>query len=233
MRATTKRAATRFAEILDAAVAVFSRAGYRRTQMGDIARALGVSPGLVYHYFESKEALFHAALAHSLGEDPSAGEAPERLPVPTPDPNVTLAMVRSYVERWVAGPLVDEALTKRRAEDPREELRAIVVTFFDGAQRRRLGADLLERSAQERPELAALWFGEVRRGHFEKLARYLQARMDEGQLRRLPDARVAARIVVEIVVFFSRHRHRDPYDDLDDEAVRETVVRFVLAALVP
>jgi hypothetical protein len=49
----------------------------------------------------------------------------------------------------------------------------------------------------------------------------------------LPDAGIAARIIIEIVVFFARHRHRDPYEKLDDDAVRENVLGFVLAALEP
>lgn len=231
MRAATTRAATRFAEIVEAAQRHFGQAGYRRTQIADVARALRVSPGLVYHYFESKEALFHVALEHAL--DPDSVATPEQLPVRTPAANATLAMVRAHAERWVAAPLVDAAIAQARAADPRAELATIVGSFYDGAQRRRLGADLLERSALELPDLANLWFGEIRRAHFAKLARYLKARMDEHQFRRFPDPGIAARIIIEIVVFFSRHRHRDPYEQLDDEAVRENVVRFVLAALVP
>lgn len=213
-----------------AAVRVFGRKGYRRTQIADVARELRVSTGLIYHYFENKDALFHTALDHAL--DPDAAQTPEELPLRAPTARATVAMVRQHVERWVAAPLIDEALANERAVDPRAELETIVATFFNGAQRRRLGADLLERSALERPELAALWFGELRRAHFDNLARYFQQRMDAGQFRILPDARIAARIVIEIVVFFSRHRHRDPHEKLDDAAVRENVVAFVLAALV-
>lgn len=229
MRAATTRAVARFGEIVAAAQRVFARTGYRRTQVADVARELGVSAGLVYHYFESKEALFHVALESAL--DPEAAGVPEQLPVRTPKARATLAMVRSHVERWVAAPLVDRALARERVSNPRAELAEIVGTFYDGAERRRLGADLLERSALELPELAGLWFGEVRKAHFENFARYLQRRADEGQLRSFPDPEIAARIIIEIVVFFSRHRHRDPYDKLEDAAVRENVVQFVLAAL--
>ena len=231
MRPATARAASRYAEILGAAVGLFARNGYRRTQIADVARELRLSPGLVYHYFQSKEALFHAALEHAF--DPAEPRTPEKLPVATPRRKDTLAMVRRHVERWAGAPLVAEALADERPDDPRAELESIVGGFYDAAERRRLGADLLERSALELPELAELWYGQVRHEHFENLARYLQRRMDEGRFRRLPDARIVARIVVEIVVFFSRHRHRDPYEKLDDDAARENVVRFVLAALVP
>ncbi len=44
--------------IIDAALEVFCEKGYANTRMADIATRAGVSYGLVYHYFESKEAFF-------------------------------------------------------------------------------------------------------------------------------------------------------------------------------
>jgi AcrR family transcriptional regulator len=43
--------------ILDAAETCFARAGFHRTTMHDICREAGVSPGALYVYFDSKEAL--------------------------------------------------------------------------------------------------------------------------------------------------------------------------------
>jgi TetR/AcrR family transcriptional regulator, fatty acid metabolism regulator protein len=41
--------------LLDAAVRVFARKGYHACRVGDIAKEAGVSHGLLYHYFSSKE----------------------------------------------------------------------------------------------------------------------------------------------------------------------------------
>ena len=43
--------------ILDAAEQCFARAGFHRTTMQDICKEAGVSPGALYVYFDSKEAL--------------------------------------------------------------------------------------------------------------------------------------------------------------------------------
>lgn len=51
--------------LLAAAVREFSRRGYARTSIRDIARAAGIQPGSVYHHFASKDDLFVAA--HSAG----------------------------------------------------------------------------------------------------------------------------------------------------------------------
>jgi AcrR family transcriptional regulator len=47
-------------QILTAAMACFSRTGYRATSMGDIVRESGLSVGAIYSYFASKEELFLA-----------------------------------------------------------------------------------------------------------------------------------------------------------------------------
>jgi AcrR family transcriptional regulator len=46
--------------ILAAATGHFTRFGYRRTSMDDIARAAGVAKGTLYLYFDSKAAVFRA-----------------------------------------------------------------------------------------------------------------------------------------------------------------------------
>lgn len=45
-------------EILRAALRLFVRKGYAGTKVGDIAEAVGMSAGLMFHYFDSKEALY-------------------------------------------------------------------------------------------------------------------------------------------------------------------------------
>jgi TetR/AcrR family transcriptional regulator, regulator of cefoperazone and chloramphenicol sensitivity len=52
------------ARIRDAAVTLFADAGYSGTSIRDVARAAGVSPGLVQHHFGSKEGLRAACDEH-------------------------------------------------------------------------------------------------------------------------------------------------------------------------
>lgn len=53
---------TRKQEILLGALKVFARKGYERTTIADIARELGISQGLCYRYYASKEEIHEAAL---------------------------------------------------------------------------------------------------------------------------------------------------------------------------
>jgi AcrR family transcriptional regulator len=50
------------AQILEAALKLFSHQGYRATSIRDIADAAKVSTGNVYHHFADKEAIFHELL---------------------------------------------------------------------------------------------------------------------------------------------------------------------------
>jgi AcrR family transcriptional regulator len=50
------------AQILNAALKLFSHQGYRATSIRDIAEAARVSTGNVYHHFADKEAIFHDLL---------------------------------------------------------------------------------------------------------------------------------------------------------------------------
>jgi len=54
-------------ELADRCMELFSRKGYANVTMREIAKELGVSTGLLYHYFPTKEAIF-AHMAKHLGE---------------------------------------------------------------------------------------------------------------------------------------------------------------------
>ena len=63
-------------ELLDAAVAVFARKGYRRASISDIIAAADAARGTFYLYFKSKEDVFlailddfQARLSAMLGEE--------------------------------------------------------------------------------------------------------------------------------------------------------------------
>ncbi len=47
-------------QILDAAVRAFAKKGYHACRVSDIAEEAGVAYGLVYHYFESKDAVLES-----------------------------------------------------------------------------------------------------------------------------------------------------------------------------
>jgi AcrR family transcriptional regulator len=220
----------RFHDLLEAATAVFLEQGYRRTQIADVAARLGLAKGSIYTYVESKEALFDRVLRHA--DDPEQIELPETLPVATPSPGATLALVKKRVAEAAALPALTAALARTRVVDVRAELETVLGELYDVLARHRTAIKLLDRCAHDYPELAKLWHREGREGTLGLLARYLGERARRGRLRRFEDGAVAARIVLETLVFWAVHRHFDPAPQPVDEAsARRTALAFLVHAL--
>lgn len=221
----------RLHELVEAATAVFLEQGYRRTQMADVADRLGVAKGTLYLYVEGKEALFHAVVRHADRDERL--ELPEALPLPTPPPGATLEEVRKRVAENEL-PLLTEALARRRVTDVRAELEAIVRELYGVLARHRIGIKLLDRCAHDHPQLAAVWYAAGREGALGLLRRYLADRARRRRLAPIADPALAARIVLETLVFWAVHRHWDPAPQAVDEAQAEdAVVSFVVRALAP
>lgn len=56
-------------EILDAAIACFTRKGFHQTTMDDICHQAELSPGAIYRYFASKEEIINAAVRENRSSD--------------------------------------------------------------------------------------------------------------------------------------------------------------------
>jgi AcrR family transcriptional regulator len=54
--------------IIDQALGLFAEHGYAGTSVRMIAEAAGTSPGLLYNYFENKQALLHAIFEESVAD---------------------------------------------------------------------------------------------------------------------------------------------------------------------
>jgi TetR/AcrR family transcriptional regulator, cholesterol catabolism regulator len=87
MARTPKIVEDRREQIIDAAMRVFSQKGFTRATNKDIAREAGITPGLIYHYFENKEALLKAIVE---------GRSPLRL-VNTLSPQVLMLSPESFL----------------------------------------------------------------------------------------------------------------------------------------
>jgi AcrR family transcriptional regulator len=218
----------RLEQIMAAALRVFAEKGYRRAQMADVARAMGVAPGTLYTYVTGKDALFHLVIDRAFSAGVSS--TPPALPIPPPPHGATLARLRERLAADAALPTLDAALRRARVTDARAELAAVVDELYERIERAWPGIVVLERSALEMPELAHVFYAEMRRGLLDRLERYLAGRMRAGRLRRVA-VPAAARFVLESVAWFAMHRHRDPLPpDLDDAAARAAATELIVNA---
>jgi AcrR family transcriptional regulator len=219
----------RLDDLIRTATEIFIAEGYRRTQMADVAQALGLAKGTIYLYVESKEALFDLVVRHADRQAPA--EAPARLPVPTPKPHATVKYVAKALGKRQALPALQAALARRRSGDVRHEFEAILREIYAVLSRNRVGLKLIDRCAQDHPELAALWFKGGREYLLKLLVRYFEMR--KGHLRSVRDFSIAARIVIEHLVLWTVHRHWDPSPQpMDEQIAEDTLVQLILDGLV-
>ena len=220
----------RLPRLFQAAAAAFIANGYARTQMADVARAIGLGSGTLYLYVETKEALFDATLRYF-----ATGFVPDELPVKNPAPGVTLGTIRELLASESARSLepLRDAGGRRRVRELGAELENVVGALYDVMHRFRVPLKVVDRCATDHPELAAIWFKEGREASLGLLARYFEQRMSAGHFRSIGEPLVAARIVLELVAFWAIHRHWDPSPQaVEDDAARATVLGFVRAALL-
>jgi AcrR family transcriptional regulator len=227
----------RFGEVIAAAVRVFTADGYRATRMSDIARAAGLSEAALYRYVESKEGLFVLAIRHALLlEALPARAVPGGAEFPLRPPSLAqmIQQVREFVAAEVPFGSLAAALRGPRPQDPAAELESIMRELFTLETQTREAADMIERSARELPELADLLNTGLRRPVLAALTEYLDSRASTGSLRATPDAPATARLVLETLTWFARHRHSDPYGAaIPDRLAEDTAVDALIHALVP
>src|SRR6516162_3006510 len=105
-----RRPSDRLPQIINAAIDVFIRKGYRRAQMSDVARAAGVSQGSLYNYVESKDALFYLIIDRGFTDTPLPADL--KLPIETPSLADTLARLRLRINSALALPELERAFTR-------------------------------------------------------------------------------------------------------------------------
>jgi AcrR family transcriptional regulator len=223
----------RLDQILQAATRVFARTGLENSKMSDVAAEAGVSQGTLYNYVESKEALFRLLLDRGLGRGLGT-PAPASTGYPLRSPSA--ASLARRMEKAIAAnfalPRLDKALRRRRITDPAAELTEVIDELYQRTLTTREAADVLERSARDVPELAAVFYGKGRRALFARLERLVARRVASGHYHDR-DPRVLARIIAETVTTFARHIYADvesPAFDLT--AARPIIVETLVGGIV-
>lgn len=73
-REDDKAGVDRRLHVMETALLVFARYGYRRTSMEEVARSADISRQGLYFYFPTKQKLFQAAVTYALERDVTAAE---------------------------------------------------------------------------------------------------------------------------------------------------------------
>jgi AcrR family transcriptional regulator len=235
----------RFASVVAASARAFITHGYQRTQVQDVADALGLAKGTLYGYAQGKAALFAAAVRYADGHEPLP--APAVLPVVAPADGEVAALVAGRLADGTVDMMLVQALTDplpadASPADRRAEITGIVTDLYARLARHRVAIKLVDRCAPELPDLAAVWFGAGRDAHVGGVEEYLLRGQQAGTLSLPGPAPLVARTVVELCALWAVHSHFDPAPDphsiarpdpIDDAAVAATLAELVVRATTP
>ena len=134
------------AQIVEAARAELAAKGYDGTSLRGVARAAGVDPALVHHYFDGKTAVFAAAM--EVPVDPRV--VVDRI-LDMPDDRLGESLVRGFLHVWdnPEGRERIAALLRSAAthDDPMTLLRQFLLHEVFGRVAARVGPQDLERRA--------------------------------------------------------------------------------------
>jgi TetR/AcrR family transcriptional regulator, fatty acid metabolism regulator protein len=108
--------ADRRQELLDAAVQVFARKGFRAARVGDIAEQAGVAHGLLYHYFRSKDEVLETIFRDTWQLLVAETERIQESGAPLPEQLRRFA--RIYLGSWLATPELIGVLVREIARSP-------------------------------------------------------------------------------------------------------------------
>lgn len=229
--------ADRFAAVVAAAARVFITHGYQRSQVQDVADALGLAKGTLYGYADGKAALFAAAVRYADGHEamPEVAELPAR----AQDEREIAAVVAGRL----SGEIADMKLVRALAEplpsgatpaDVRAELTGIITDLYARLARHRIAVKLVDRCASELPELAAVWFGAGRQANASGIEEYLVRHERAGIISLPGPAPLVARTIVELCALWAVHCQFDsaPGVPAQAEAIDDTVVAAMVAELV-
>ena len=219
------RSPDRVLQIVEAATRIFIRQGYRATSIDEIAAAAGVAPGTVYLYARNKEALFDLVMQRAFG-DAKLDDVVLPHALSADGGRGLLETVWQRLQQAAAFPKLEAAVAGRAPRDVAAEFEGIVRELYGWIFHHRRAIKLIERCAQDWPELHALFFRQFRSQGLDRLTRYLTARSGRGRrMRPLPDPATAARGLLELIAWFAMHRF-NPADDsgYDDRVAEDTLV---------
>lgn len=218
--------AGKLVEIADAALTAFGRAGFRLTQMSDVARLCDMSAGALYGYVDSKEAMLYVSVLRAINQL----DAAMPLPVPAASTDKMLALLQREIGKRDLWPLLKSALECGRAVRIADEAADIAGELYDLIAHDRRLIRLLDACGRDIPEIADFFMREIRGRYFEDFALYLRKRNAAGATAAAVSTPVSARALVEMTAWMAAHRHGDQASMQTSEAEARAAVQALFAA---
>lgn len=185
----------RIKDIADAATRLFLQQGYAKTQIGHIAKAVGVSVGTIYLDFTGKKEIMHFILKCTMEPD--------------------------FVEREFERPITDDlfvglendiiTLFETLEKDFGAHLSNHIVDYnfemlvndtFDLFSRYAVGCLFIEKNQFDFKNLAE-HYRTFRKKFFDTMTRYMRAFIEQGTVRPLDHVELSTTLIIEILSWWA------------------------------
>ena len=217
--------------IIEGAIRIFSSHGYRQAQMSDIAKEIGISPGTLYLYFESKEALFEYILKYIFLSEQNFKEI--AFPIKSSSRDFGFNTLKELYASSEPFAYIKQMMRNKKVKNVQEEFEKIIRLEFHFLSTYRNGITMLLNSTFHWPQLADIYTDSVK-NYLDTLSSYLVLRIDQGFIRKLPDVPAAARMILETVAWFAVHRYKAMLQpNIDEKTAEETVVDLLVNSFIP
>ena len=185
----------RIKDIADAATRLFLQQGYARTQIGHIAKAVGISVGTIYLDFTGKKEILHFILKCTIDPD--------------------------FIQRKFARPITDDlfvgledeliALLDKLGNDFAAHLENDLVDYsferlisdtFDILSRYAVGCLFIEKNQFDFKNLAEN-YRTFRRKFFDTMICYMEAYIQQGTVRPLEHVELSTTLIIETLSWWA------------------------------
>ena len=209
-------------EIGEAAARLFLQRGYSRTQISDIAGAVGVSVGTIYHDFAGKKEILYFVLKRTV--DPAF---------------VDRTFIRPITDELFEG--LDEELNEafdrsaayfaKNLSRKEYHFKELISDTFDLLSQYAVGCLFLERNRFEFPDLAER-YRTYRLRFFETMTRYLVRFIGEGEVRPLEQVELTTRLIIELLTWWTMDVRYLTFDgpDIAPETAKKLCMDHLMTA---
>lgn len=194
----------RLKKVFDVSSRLFIVQGFSRTQIEQIARDAGISIGAMYDLFSGKRVILDFLIRCTI--EPGFIETDQKLPLDASLSNgleARVADVFENIQRRFEAPL--------EAGCPNYSYRQMLSDAFDVLSSYGTGCLLLESNPEVFGGLFSHYAG-YRRRFYETVERFVRAFRAQGRLRAQPDARQAARYIVDSLFWWTMQIHYDIFE---------------------